>query len=694
MRKFLCIFIAILTLLAVPALAEENLLTNGDFSAGSGRFPDGWTTELWYTDEGVSVLDVEDGGYDGRCIRVSNLSDNDARFAQKVSVEPDTLYRISCMCRAEGISEDGIGATLSVKDTFSYSESLYDTDGQWQELTVYGRTGEEQTELTLYARVGGYGSLNTGTAWFDDISMEAVADAPAGAEVLSFDVVSKSSSNEEKTFGAAETDAEPKRNTEAFVLLTALYLLAVLAVVRKTRRSPERKDAFYGRCMAALLAVAFALRAVLAVCVRGYYTDVNCFTAWSEHIFSVGAAKFYNSGVWCDYPPGYMLMLWPVAALRSLFGLSTQSSAYLFLLKLWPIAFDLAGAWLLWRRGKERLGARAALMLAAFFALSPAAFTDSAAWGQIDSVFTLMIALCALEAADGRYVPSLTSFALAVLIKPQALLFAPLGLVAVVVFCIREKSARASMSMLKGMLAAVGLLYHRQRAEPVSAAGPELGGHRTASHGHDRRVDSVRAELCLLLRAVHSEQRSPPPSADRRASDSADLHLRADDPRALSVSRAAAASAGLYLRPRPPRADLHGAGIGHAVPERVPRAAGRHDRGELRPSAIVGSVDQRHRLGAERGERAAAELDGAGRMRAESCARAERMPRGGGVPRRAGSAQSAGSSAAPEAHRRAADGGGHADLCRGRVHQSRIHEGAPDHVGVSVGGRQRDLRSG
>ena len=45
------------------------------------------------------------------------------------------------------------------------------------------------------------------------------------------------------------------------------------------------------------------------------------------------------------------------------------------------------------------------------------------------------------------------------LIKPQALLFAPLGLVAVVVFCIREKSARASMSMLKGVLAAVGLLY-------------------------------------------------------------------------------------------------------------------------------------------------------------------------------------------------------------------------------------------
>ena len=43
---------------------------------------------------------------------------------------------------------------------------------------------------------------------------------------------------------------------------------------------------------------------------------------------------------------------------------------------------------------------------------------------------------------------------------------------------------------------------------------------------------------------------------------------------------------------------------------------------------------------------------------------------------------------------RAADGGGHADLRRCRVYQSRLHKGAPDHVGVPVGGRQRNLRSG
>ena len=179
--------------------------------------------------------------------------------------------------------------------------------------------------------MGGYGSLNTGSAWFDDISMEAVTDAPAGAEVLSFDTVSKSSSNEGKDLRrggdrrGAQAQYRDLRAADGAVCCWPCWPSCAKLAAR-----PSGRTAFYGRCMAALLAVAFALRAVLAMRVRGYYTDVNCFTAWSEHIFSVGAAKFYNSDVWCDYPPGYMLMLWPVAALRSLFGLSTQSSAYLF----------------------------------------------------------------------------------------------------------------------------------------------------------------------------------------------------------------------------------------------------------------------------------------------------------------------------------------------------------------------------
>ena len=456
MRKFFCLFFALLMLSSsLAALAEGNLLTNGDFSEVSGANPVGWSREMWFTDEGVSVLTVEEDGYEGNCISVSNVGLNDARFAQTVSVEPNTLYRIACMCKASGGGETGIGATISIKDTFCYSDALLDTGGEWTPLELYGRTGADQTELTVYARVGGYSNENTGRAWFDSFEMFEVDSAPESAIVWDFTPASQKS---ESSFSAADdAQTEPERNTEMYVLLACVYLLAILAVAKKHRRSPERSAQFYGRCFIGMLAAALLLRLILAVKVPGYYTDINCFTSWSLHMSSVGPARFYHSGMWCDYPPLYMWMLAPIGMLQSLFELNLRSGAQLIVLKLWPILFDLAAAWLIWRRAKPRLGGRAALLLSAFFAFNPAVFTDSAAWGQIDSIFTLLIALCALQAADEHFISSLVCFALAMLIKPQSLLFAPLGLFALIVFHVRER--KNPVRALIGLAAALGILY-------------------------------------------------------------------------------------------------------------------------------------------------------------------------------------------------------------------------------------------
>ena len=129
--------------LALPAMAE-NLAANGDFSQtnAAGLPSGGWYPDMWYTQSGVSILSAEEGE-NGACVRVQNLSENDARFALDVTVEPDTLYRISASVRAEGCPKDGIGATLSVKDTFCYSASLYDTQGEWKTLEFYGKTGAD-----------------------------------------------------------------------------------------------------------------------------------------------------------------------------------------------------------------------------------------------------------------------------------------------------------------------------------------------------------------------------------------------------------------------------------------------------------------------------------------------------------------------------------------------------------------------
>ena len=459
MKKLLCALLMILLLLqAGQAMAEENLIHNGGFSQLDGELPEGWRREMWLTDAGISTLRVEEDGYDGRCICVHNVDANDARFAQTVPVEPNTLYCISAMVRAEGCDEDGLGATLSVGDVFVYSDSLYDTHGQWEYLELYGWTDSDQTELTLFCRVGGYGMLSRGRAWFDEVQMVEVDAVPLDADVQNFfrDASGLSGSS------APAEDGQPERFTEAWLLFTAVYVLAVLAAVRKRGRTARGDDRDSLRLIL-LLAGALLVRLVMAVRVPGYHTDVNCFTGWSERIFQVGLTRFYDPEYFCDYPPGYMLLLWPVALLRRLLGLGTASAAYRAVLKLLPMLADCAGAALLWHRTRRRATPRLALLVAALYALNPAAIANSAAWGQIDALLTLLIALCALNAVEYRYTRALLWFAAALLIKPQALLFAPLGLVAMVVGIVfapnRAARAERGKRFALGAAACLGLLY-------------------------------------------------------------------------------------------------------------------------------------------------------------------------------------------------------------------------------------------
>ena len=339
MRKFICILFAIL-ILAIPALAEENLLINGDFTQTKNGNPVGWSRDMWFTDEGVSILDVDANGYEGDCISIRNVSINDARFTQVVAVEPDTLYRISCMCKVSGVSDEGIGATISIKDTFTYSDALTDTNGEWVPLTLYGRTGEDQTELTVFARVGGYSNEASGHAWFDNFEMSAVEAAPSDVIVKNFAPISAKHDDNSST-AVKDDNAEPARNTPMYVLLTAIYMLVIFAVAKKHRRNSELSANVYKSHFALMIGAALALRIVLAAKIPGYNTDINCFTSWANHMANVGPGNFYHTGVWCDYPPLYMWMLAPVGLLQSGLNLATRSAVQLIILKLWPIVFDV-----------------------------------------------------------------------------------------------------------------------------------------------------------------------------------------------------------------------------------------------------------------------------------------------------------------------------------------------------------------
>lgn len=85
---------------------------------------------------------------------------------------------------AEECGEGTKGANVSFSGIYGTSRDLHDTDGQWETLTLYGRTGKGQKEVTVMVRLGGYGSENTGKAWFTDVRLEQVETVPVGETVL------------------------------------------------------------------------------------------------------------------------------------------------------------------------------------------------------------------------------------------------------------------------------------------------------------------------------------------------------------------------------------------------------------------------------------------------------------------------------------------------------------------------------
>ncbi len=457
--RILCAWFAILVwaLACMPAMAEGNLIQNGDFEQiGVDGLPEGWTPNMWHWEKGISRLTAEQGGYDGGwCVAVENAEANDARFEQTVSVKPDTMYRLSCMIKAEGCPEDEAGAGISVADTFESSDYVYETQGEWVEVELYGITGADQHEVTVMARVGGYSAINSGKAWFDQFAMEEVDGAPADAYVASFFTPSPSS---EQSSGQADSKIA---SGGMLLAISALFLgLTALAVVwaGQKRLRLGRRERDVSGALLCLLAAALVLRLLMAALVRGYEVDMNCFEAWAQRMWEMKPWGFYSEEMFCDYPPAYLLVLWLVGALRNLLGLPYDGPATWLLIKLVPILCDMAAAYLVYRLLRRSLGENVAALLAVLYAFNPAAILNSAAWGQVDSVLTLLLLVTLIQAVKGRWAVAMPVYMLAVLVKPQALLLAPLALAAAVLEMIKSRSLRATLKQMGlGMLLVLGV---------------------------------------------------------------------------------------------------------------------------------------------------------------------------------------------------------------------------------------------
>ncbi len=456
MKKILWLLMLLLALVPQAALAE-NLLQNPGFETANGDTPASWQRDMWDHDESVSSLTVDGNAYAGNfCAKVENLSENDARFAQTVGVEPNTTYRIACRIKAEGVGDEADGAGISIKDTFASSELLYDTQGAWVPVELYGVTSSDQTSLTVMARLGGYGSTNSGTAWFDDFSMEKVDAAPAGANVYTFTPVEAQGDSQDVDFSSGETPVRGPYTVLLIVIEVLSLLIIALGALAVGKGALERLSGeALRRLLWLALAVGLIVRGLIAVTVYGYGVDMGDFAAWGARMAVTGPSGFYSADVFCDYPPGYMYVLWQIGALRELFQLGYDSRLFWLMLKFPAILLDLAAAYLIYRESRKPLGERVAVLMGILYALLPATILNSAAWGQIDSILAILMALSLINMAKGRYTWSLSLYGIAIMVKPLALVFAPLGIAALVVEVWR--SSERSRTLLR-VARAVGLM--------------------------------------------------------------------------------------------------------------------------------------------------------------------------------------------------------------------------------------------
>jgi len=200
----------------------------------------------------------------------------------------------------------------------------------------------------------------------------------------------------------------------------AAFLLGTDAAASLVRRRPKVVDR---KLLLAILAAALAIRVVLAPFTSGHPMDVNTFSAWAAHAAD-GLLSFYSPGYFADYPPGYIYVLWIVGKLRLAWGLDYGSPEFLLLLKTPAILADLATALILYCLARRYWSGGASAALAALYAFNPAIILDSAVWGQVDSVLTVFV-LLAILLLERNPAGSAALFAVALLVKPQTLIFAP-----------------------------------------------------------------------------------------------------------------------------------------------------------------------------------------------------------------------------------------------------------------------------
>lgn len=213
------------------------------------------------------------------------------------------------------------------------------------------------------------------------------------------------------------TGLSPYLAAYAAAFLAILLLAYYFFINRKLKIDPKNTRAL----IFTLLAVGFLLRIFAAALMTGHPYDMNTFKNWAVSAAN-NLSRVYSGWNSSDYPPLYMYVLFLIGKAAAIPAVSPYM---VLLLKLPSIIGDIASSFIIYRLAKKYLSLEMGVLLSSFYIFNPAVFINSTIWGQVDSLFTLLIIISIYFLTENKIYLSSAMFAAAVLMKPQGIIFLP-----------------------------------------------------------------------------------------------------------------------------------------------------------------------------------------------------------------------------------------------------------------------------
>lgn len=167
------------------------------------------------------------------------------------------------------------------------------------------------------------------------------------------------------------------------------------------------------------------LRLLIAPWIQNTSLDINYFQQWA-HSAANGLTWFYEKkdiNFPHDYPPLYIYILYVLGKFS--FN-SFVINNFGWIIKLPAIIFDILSSFMVFLIFKKINHNKLGISMVILYLFNPVILIDSTVWGQVDSIFSFLIALAILLLIERKHYTSTIFFALAVMMKPQGIIVLPI----------------------------------------------------------------------------------------------------------------------------------------------------------------------------------------------------------------------------------------------------------------------------